>query len=333
MKKGFTLVELLGVIVILGIISVLVVPLINNLMLESKEKIAKIQERAILKAAENWGHANIFLLPECENATCEAKDAITITLGQVMHDGFLDEQTIADVKEKEIYSEATEIVINKKNNKIVYSIGQNKYEGDILTPKDGPSIILSGPSTVVIEAVRGGGDEYSDLGVTAKDNNGNPIECTVTIKDSNNNMVESIPNNVVSNYKIIYEATADGKTAKNIRNVQIVDTTAPTISFVNHVTVAKDKAYLYMGQNNLRSALKYISPSVSSNEFQNQRNDFLSKISNVVITDNSCESSDIEVKITSTVEAEVGTYKITYKATDKYNNSDQKTRTITIIDD
>jgi len=82
MKKGFTLIELLGVIVLLGVLSLLIVPVVNNMMIESREQLAASQEKAILKAAKNWGHAHIFMLPDCDGAAA-CDDTITITLGQV----------------------------------------------------------------------------------------------------------------------------------------------------------------------------------------------------------------------------------------------------------
>ena len=47
MKKGFTLVELLGVIVILGIVGVIVTPLIMNAINESRQTASDSQKIAI----------------------------------------------------------------------------------------------------------------------------------------------------------------------------------------------------------------------------------------------------------------------------------------------
>ena len=52
MKKGFTLVELLGVIIILGILSVLIVPKVINVLNESEEKNNLSSATGLLKAAD-----------------------------------------------------------------------------------------------------------------------------------------------------------------------------------------------------------------------------------------------------------------------------------------
>ena len=51
-KKGFTLTELLVVIVILGIIAMITVPIINNAIADSRKKTYEEQERSIVNAAK-----------------------------------------------------------------------------------------------------------------------------------------------------------------------------------------------------------------------------------------------------------------------------------------
>ena len=52
MKKGFTLVELLAVIVILGVIAVIIIPKVTNSLKESEEKTNLASINGLLKAAQ-----------------------------------------------------------------------------------------------------------------------------------------------------------------------------------------------------------------------------------------------------------------------------------------
>lgn len=352
MKKGFTLIELLGVIVILGVLSVLIVPVVNNIMLESREKLAKSQEEAILKAAKNWGHANMFMLPDCDGAaTCS--DTITITLGQVMNDGFLDNQLIKDVNKNKIYSEATEIVVGKKNNQNTYVLAENPYADDIETPEGGPTIVFNGSSTITEEANRDGSALFLEPGVTVKNaagqNIGYKVEVVRTSEKGakvNKNILSTnkdagasnydfgFNTKLVANYKITYTATADGKTAKNVRNVQIKDTTAPTISFVNNIEVAKSYANQYISDTTLKGNIAYLASNISSNEVNSQRSTYLRQISKVVVFDNSCGPGEYKnLKITSSVEKELGSYTVTYEISDIYGNKNKKVRNVRIVND
>lgn len=51
MKKGFTLIEVLGVIVVLGIIALITVPVIDNLIKDSREKAYQQNKDYILHTA------------------------------------------------------------------------------------------------------------------------------------------------------------------------------------------------------------------------------------------------------------------------------------------
>lgn len=65
MKKGFTLVELLAVIVILGIIATIFVPNTIKVLKQNNVKIYKIKESQILKSVEDYvNFDNAFVVPE-----------------------------------------------------------------------------------------------------------------------------------------------------------------------------------------------------------------------------------------------------------------------------
>ncbi len=61
-RKGFTLVELLAVLVILSVMILIVANLVTKNVQEAKNEITKSQEKAILNAAEKWSveHSDVF---------------------------------------------------------------------------------------------------------------------------------------------------------------------------------------------------------------------------------------------------------------------------------
>ena len=90
MKKGFTLVELLVVIVILGLIALVVYPAILGVINNSKQKASENQEKIIENAAKKWGLENSSKLPD-KDKVCkvELKD-LTKYIG---NDDFIDPKT------------------------------------------------------------------------------------------------------------------------------------------------------------------------------------------------------------------------------------------------
>ena len=63
MKKGFTLVELLGVIIVLGLIITIVTPVIGGVITSSREKAYESQINVIETSAKEWGVENVDWLP------------------------------------------------------------------------------------------------------------------------------------------------------------------------------------------------------------------------------------------------------------------------------
>lgn len=58
MKKGFTLIELIAVIAILGLIALIVYPAIGSVIRNSRESAYKDQVDVIINAAKNWSAEN-----------------------------------------------------------------------------------------------------------------------------------------------------------------------------------------------------------------------------------------------------------------------------------
>lgn len=121
--NGYTLIELLAVIVILGLLTAIIIPTIDAILDSNKEKAYNIQVDLILSKLEEWGAANAFKLPTEEGGT-QVK-----TVGELKSEGFL-EKDLRNPKNDACISNDLELMITRKNNKYVYSIvGEKIIDG------------------------------------------------------------------------------------------------------------------------------------------------------------------------------------------------------------
>ena len=83
-KKGFTLVELLAVLVILGIIAIVCYPIVTRTINNSKTDLSVEQKNRIINAAKNYVAANAIGDSEC------------VTVSQLQSSGYLESGAIKD---------------------------------------------------------------------------------------------------------------------------------------------------------------------------------------------------------------------------------------------
>lgn len=70
-KKGFTLVELLATVTILGILSTIAIVSVSGLLENGKEKHYKTAEKQMIQAAKSYSEQNRGALPKTINGTSE----------------------------------------------------------------------------------------------------------------------------------------------------------------------------------------------------------------------------------------------------------------------
>jgi len=114
-NKGFTLVELLAVIALLGVISTIVVITVNNTLKTSEEDLYQVQIENILTGAKTWASSNVFSLPSNDG------EEIILTLAQLKQDGFVEDD-ITNPKTKELFSDSLQIKITRVDNNYTYEI-------------------------------------------------------------------------------------------------------------------------------------------------------------------------------------------------------------------
>ena len=228
--KGFTLAELLGVIIVLGVIALITFPIVNNTIKENKDKLYNSQLEEIKMSAEKWAYANINMLPTVEN------DTITVTLLELKKAGFVSLDA-RNPKTGELLPNDMIITITLKNNNYDIVVDGNSGTGiDNEFNKNAPTLILNGSYIEYVE-ING---IYEEKGAKAVDKNGSEVEVNISYQE-NGTEVGGIDVSQFKTYTVIYSATSDGYTSKVTRTVVIRDTTPPNLIVPGTVTLKEEQ--------------------------------------------------------------------------------------------
>ncbi|MBR2840710.1 MAG: type II secretion system protein [Bacilli bacterium] len=111
MKRGFTLIELIGTIVILGLILVLIVPTISNSLKKGVSDADNTTIENIKRAARNYASDN--------------KDSTCVYVSTLQSQGYLDDSLLWPSDKTEVSGKVTIIKTTNNAGKIKYTL---KYE-------------------------------------------------------------------------------------------------------------------------------------------------------------------------------------------------------------
>ena len=114
-NKGFTLIELILVITLLGIIALIAVPTITGIINDSKEEASKDQKKIIVNAAKTYMVNHSTKLPT---------DKCYVSLETLNSEGILPKDTITDPGNKN-NTLSGYVIITFENNKYKYEYSSN----------------------------------------------------------------------------------------------------------------------------------------------------------------------------------------------------------------
>lgn len=232
MKKGFTLIEVLTVIIILGVLSLIIIPNVMTIVDKKQKDLYKAQIKEIESNAKLWAETNLNFLSKTN-----AGDEYTIYLGQLKLAGF----TSKDIKNPindECFSNDTPIKLTILENSIEYYVVDNVNESNNVDNCDFPGqnefieLSLYGKKESInyeMDLQRSG--EYNEPGWYII-KNGLPISnVTVTktiesYKDQVLTVVNSVDSNADVDYYIIrytYEDPDVNRTFTQERKINLVD--------------------------------------------------------------------------------------------------------------
>ena len=219
MKKGFTLVELLAVIIILGAIFAITFPLVTDNIRKTEEKAFNLQKEQIIAAAKDMVIKEYVVIPD--------KQSITLYVGELKRKGLLPIKMI-NAKTKLTISNESNVVISRENNSYSYDVNIIDLEEESTeNNENAPVIRLNGNYVEYVEI----NTEYVEKSGTAYSNTGIPLKLNLQIK-SNDNGGEEIETSELGTYKLIYSATdKNGLTTTSIRTVVVGDKIPPVIYF------------------------------------------------------------------------------------------------------
>lgn len=225
MEKGFTLVELLGVLVILAVLILIAVPVIGKAISDAKQRSYEFQVSQIELAAKSWALDNILF-------KIDDGDVVTITLSQLKVNGYIDKD-ITNPIDKKYFPNDMEILITRagqnSNIELLLDTGtdMNELNTDILV------FILHGKTVENVEI----NVPYIDEGIIFLDGEGSEVlgNAVITLDGV---VVPEIDATVMGKYVITYTANNGTNVSKVVRTVNVADTVAPTITIAGPIEIA-----------------------------------------------------------------------------------------------
>lgn len=289
---GFTLIELMAVIVILGILSVVIIPKIGDSITSSKNRAYQIQVESIRKGVNDYLVENGSILSDGY--------AITLTLGAIKQGGYLP----VDIKNpltKKNFSNESNINISMNNGK--YDIELNLFDVSNYNANfnaNSPILVLNGNYIEYVDVF----SDYTEKGASARDYTGNSIAVSSPQYFLGDVTKSNIDTSNLGTYSAVYSVSDSfGNTSSATRTIIVRDNEAPVITALGNTKISLS--------------------DVSSFDLK----------SGLLVTDNyDGVINNDDVVVTSNLANRVGTYVVSYRATDSSGNSSEVRRIINVVD-
>ena len=112
-NKGFTLIELMAVLVIIALIAILVTPITSKIINSNRNKIYDDQVKSIISSAKIWGAEHPGRLPD------KGDIDVIITIGELREGGYVAKD-LENPLTNEPFDDDCQVVISNRNGNLLY---------------------------------------------------------------------------------------------------------------------------------------------------------------------------------------------------------------------
>lgn len=222
MKKGFTLAELIGALVILSALILILIPIVDKQVKEGKEELYNKQIESIKLSMELW--VSDYQKPN-------NGETITITLAQLKQASLVDID-IKNPKTKKFFPNDMLLTITNREGLLEYDVLTNTGS-NIEEFAQMPIITINGNTLDYVEIDSTGNTSYIEKGVIAKNSLGQTLSNVLTTTEP------ELAVTTLGTYLRTYTVTDDNKTMKVIKTIVVRDSIPPVITYSNRSLTIK----------------------------------------------------------------------------------------------
>ena len=143
-KKGFTLIEIIAIIILLSVIALITYPVINNLISDSKDELYDKQISELVRLSNTWVTKNITKLKTIDGYT------YNLSFDELYEQGFVSDEQVKNPKTGQKLSGCMKVTYNPSNNgyNVIYDEGCTS-SGEVRELTLGEKVLGTNNSNVV----------------------------------------------------------------------------------------------------------------------------------------------------------------------------------------